>query len=56
MDAGPRPGRGRGGGQRDFSSVSGLVAGRYDLIAREGTVHRARNMLGEAGLLPEEAR
>jgi hypothetical protein len=43
-------------GQRDFSSVSGLVAGRYDLIAREGTVHRARNMLGEAGLLPEEAR
>jgi hypothetical protein len=43
-------------GQRDFSSRSGLVAGRYDLIAREGTVHRARNMLAEAGLLPDEAR
>ena len=40
-------------GQRDFSSVSGLTASRYDLIAREGTVERARNMLNDAGLLPE---
>ena len=28
-------------GQRDFSSVRQLVATRYDLIAREGTVDRA---------------
>ena len=42
-------------GQRDFSSVRGLVAGRYDLVAREGTVHRARNMLSDAGLLPDAA-
>ncbi len=40
-------------GQRDFSSVRQLVATRYDLIAREGTVDRARSMLGEAGLLPQ---
>jgi len=40
-------------GQRDFSSVRGLSAARYDLIAREGTTDRARRMLGEAGLLPE---
>jgi hypothetical protein len=39
-------------GRRDFSSVRQLVATRYDLIAREGTVDRARSMLGEAGLLP----
>ena len=45
-------------GQRDFSSVRGLVATQYDLIAREGTVDRARTMLSEAGLLPrtDEAR
>src|SRR6185437_4393602 len=45
-------------GQRDFSSVRGLVATHYDLIAREGTVDRARTMLGDAGLLPatEQAR
>ena len=45
-------------GQRDFSSVRGLVATHYDLIAREGTVDRARTMLSEAGLLPrtDEAR
>jgi hypothetical protein len=42
-------------GQRDFSSVRGLVATHYDLIARDGTVERARFMLGEAGLLPQEA-
>jgi hypothetical protein len=39
-------------GQRDFRSVQRLVAARYDLIAREGTVDRARSMLGDAGLLP----
>jgi hypothetical protein len=39
-------------GQRDFSSVRQLVATRYDLIAREGTVDRAKSMLGDAGLLP----
>src|ERR1700722_2339654 len=31
-------------GQRDFSSVPQLVAPRYDLIAREGTVDRAKSM------------
>jgi hypothetical protein len=41
-------------GQRDFSSVRQLLATRYDLIAREGTVDRAKSMLGEAGLLPPE--
>ena len=39
-------------GQRDFSSVRGLAAAHYDLIAREGTIERARTMLGQAGLLP----
>lgn len=39
-------------GERDFSSMRQLVATRYDLIAREGTVARARFMLDEAGLLP----
>ena len=40
-------------GERDFSSVRGLTATHYDLIAREGTVDRARRMLRDAGLLPE---
>jgi hypothetical protein len=40
-------------GRRDFSSVRQLVATRYDLIAREGTVDRARSVLSEAGLLPQ---
>jgi hypothetical protein len=39
-------------GQRDFSSIRGLSATRYDLIAREGTMERARHMLDAAGLLP----
>lgn len=39
-------------GQRDFSSVRALAATRYDLIARDGSVERARTMLGQAGLLP----
>ena len=45
-------------GQRDFSSVRALAATHYDLIAREGTVDRARTMLSDAGLLPrtDEAR
>ena len=42
-------------GQRDFSSVRGLSASRYDLIARDGTAERARAMLGHSGLLPAEA-
>jgi len=41
-------------GRRDFSSVRQLVATHYDLIAREGTVDRARSMLSEAGLLPRQ--
>jgi hypothetical protein len=42
-------------GRRDFSSVRQLVATHYDLIARGGTVDRARSMLGDAGLLPQAA-
>lgn len=42
-------------GQRDFRSVRTLTAGHYDLIAREGTVDKARLMLSEAGLLPPAA-
>ena len=36
-------------------SVRGLLAIRYDLIARGGGAERARMMLGQAGLLPEPA-
>ena len=39
-------------GQRDFRSVRGLAASRYDLIARDGTVDQARAMLRQADLLP----
>jgi hypothetical protein len=39
-------------GQRDFSSVRGLTASHYDLIAREGGAEQARAMLTQAGLLP----
>jgi hypothetical protein len=35
--------------------VRALAASHYDLIAREGTVDRARTMLTEAGLLPKSA-
>ena len=42
-------------GQRDFSSVRSLAAGRYDLIARDGTAERARSMLGHSGLIPAGA-
>ncbi|HEY6497455.1 MAG TPA: general stress protein [Trebonia sp.] len=40
-------------GRRDFSSVRQLVATCYDLIARGGTVDRARSTLNDAGLLPQ---
>ncbi len=43
-------------GQRDFSSLRGLSAAHYDLVAREGGAERARAMLAEAGLLPADAR
>jgi len=42
-------------GKRDFSSVRVLSAARYDLVARGGSVERARAMLSQAGLLPAEA-
>ena len=41
-------------GKRDFSSVRTLTAGQYDLIARGGTMQRARSMLSDAGLLPAD--
>jgi hypothetical protein len=42
-------------GQRDFSSLRGLTAAHYDVIAREGGgAERARTMLMQAGLLPPE--
>ncbi len=40
-------------GQRDFSSVRTLAASHYDLVARDGTVDQAKNMLRQAGLLPD---
>ncbi len=39
-------------GRRDFSSVRGLSAGHYDLIARGGTADQARSMLAKLGLMP----
>jgi len=42
-------------GQRDFSSVRVLSAGRYDLIAREGIADQARAMLTDLGLAPAAA-
>jgi len=33
-------------GQRDFSSVSGLVAGRYDVTVPQTQAERARELLG----------
>jgi hypothetical protein len=41
-------------GQRDFSSLKTLVAMRYDVIARGGTVDQAKQMLVTAGLLAEQ--
>jgi hypothetical protein len=38
-------------GRRDFSSIRALQAARYDLIARDNGVERARTMLGQVGLL-----
>jgi hypothetical protein len=43
-------------GERDFSSLRGISAARYDLIAREGGAERARAALERAGLLPADAR
>jgi len=42
-------------GERDFSSLRGLTATHYDLIAREGGAERARDALSQAGLLPSDA-
>ena len=42
-------------GERDFSSLRGISAARYDLIAREGGTERARAALERAGLLPADA-
>jgi hypothetical protein len=46
--------RGRAAGTGALSGMWAglLVATQCDLIAREGTVDRARSMLSEAGLLP----
>jgi hypothetical protein len=38
-------------GKRDFSSLRGLTAAHYDLVARGGEADRARTMLTQAGLL-----
>ncbi len=42
-------------GERDFSSLRGLTATHYDLIAREGGAEQARAALDQAGLLPDIA-
>ena len=41
-------------GERDFSSLRGISAARYDLIAREGGTERARAALDRAGLMPAD--
>jgi hypothetical protein len=41
-------------GRRDFSSARTLNATRYDIIARDGTAPRARSILEQAGLLPDQ--
>ncbi len=43
-------------GERDFSSLRGLSAAHYDLVAREGGAERARTALEQAGLLPPDPR
>jgi Heat induced stress protein YflT domain len=43
-------------GERDFSSLRGLSAAHYDLVAREGGAERARAALEQAGLLPPDLR
>jgi hypothetical protein len=43
-------------GKRDFSSLRGLSAAHYDVVAREGGAERARAMLSQAGLLPPDPR
>lgn len=47
------------GGRRDFSSVGGMQAGRYEVMADEEVAHGASQILAEARLLDrqtEEAR
>ena len=39
-------------GQRDFASVSGIVAGRYDLVVSPEHADRARALLAEMGSSP----
>ena len=39
-------------GQRDFASVSGIVAGRYDLVVAPEHADRARALLAEMGSSP----
>jgi hypothetical protein len=39
-------------GQRDFASVSGIVAGRYDLVVAAEHADRARALLAEMGSSP----
>jgi hypothetical protein len=41
-------------GERDFSSLRGLSAAHYDLVAREGGAEGARVALGRSGLLPPD--
>ncbi|HYZ57172.1 MAG TPA: general stress protein [Streptosporangiaceae bacterium] len=43
-------------GQRDFRSLRGLSAARYDLIVRGDGAEQARAMLIQAGLRPPEPR
>lgn len=43
-------------GKRDFSSLRGLSAAHYDLVAREGGAEQARAMLTQAGLLPPDSQ
>lgn len=38
-------------GRRDFTSVQALIAARYDLLARGGTVDQARQVLQTAGVI-----
>ena len=37
------------GGRRDFASVSGLAAGRYEVMADDEVADEARRLLGELG-------
>jgi hypothetical protein len=41
-------------GQRDFASTQALLAGRYDVVARDGQADAAREAMRKAGLHPVE--